>query len=274
MLKIATPISHLFVKPRIAKALSDLSDALELRDNSPGKNATPILPVLYHCEQSIVCPLDLNHLQRMIDPLLEQERLVLVSLHMLSCYKDPQMSNGMFQPGEHRMERPEMLNTAWRNVEKLSRMCGTSVTIAVENNNYYPTGAYDVVTEASFIRKVVEMTGIHLLVDLAHARISAHNMGICPEGYLVQLPLERAIQVHLSGYATNEAIWHDSHEELSENQWREAERCLRRLPGVQFVTLEYYQEADVLARMLIRLRALLNGEANKSLEECNEDDTD
>jgi len=267
-IRITTPVSHLFAESVAARALSDLSDALELRDDSPKVSLPPTLSMLYHCEQSIVRPLDFDQLQRVVDPLLRQERLLLVSLHALSCYEVPPIADGMFRPVGRRMERTEMLHTVHRNVETLSRMYGTDVTIAIENNNYYPTGAYDIVTEASFISELVRTTRTSLLLDVAHARISAHNMGIGPEAHLTQLPLEHAIQIHLSGFATNEPVWRDSHAELSEEQWRDAESCLRRLPDVQFVTLEYYRKADVLIQMLTNLRILLNEGTNKTTGGC------
>ena len=265
-IQIATPVSHLFAEPAVAQALSHLSDALELRDNSPEGNLAPALPMLYHCEQSVVCPLDFDELQRVVDPLVRGGKLQVISLHVLSCYEDPPILDGMFQPTGRRMERAEMLDTAHRNIGILSRWYAPDVTIAIENNNYYPSGAYEIVTEASFISELVRTTRSYFLLDVAHARISAHNMRMDTTAYLTQLPLERAIQIHLSGFATDEPIWRDSHEELSEDQWRDAERCLRRLPGVQFVTLEYYRKADVLVQMLMRLRVLLDGGADKITE--------
>ena len=45
--------------------------------------------------------------------------------------------------------------------------------IGLENNNYYPTKAYDFVTDGDFIDKVVrDNNKLFFLFDLAHAQVT------------------------------------------------------------------------------------------------------
>ncbi len=70
--------------------------------------------------------------------------------------------------------------------------------IALETLNYYPTGAYENVCDPDIFRKFITGEGIYLLIDIAHVKVSAHNLGLKPADYLRKLPLKYLKQVHLS----------------------------------------------------------------------------
>ena len=50
--------------------------------------------------------------------------------------------------------------------------------IALENLNYFPTSAYAHVCDPDFISSIVKGSEVYLILDIAHAMISAHNLGI------------------------------------------------------------------------------------------------
>lgn len=265
MTRIATPVSHLFADSTVAERIIACSDALEIRDHySPSFEAD--LPLLYHSEQSIVHRMDFDTLHRVIDPLLSKGKLHVFSLHVPSCYEDPTVHDGIFHPRGRRLERQELLDNAQRNTDTLRKEYAGNLVIAIENNNYFPTGAYEEVADPVFLSKLVENAGAAFLLDLGHARISAHNMVVNADDYLARLPLHRVVQIHLSGYGTNAKVWQDAHEVLSEAQWQEAESCLRQLPYLRFVTLEYYRDPELLVGILLRLRNLLDQLADHSAQ--------
>ena len=53
--------------------------------------------------------------------------------------------------------------------------------------------------QPDFIRRVVEETGCCFLLDIAHARLAAHTLGLDARAYLAHLPLERISEIHLAG---------------------------------------------------------------------------
>ncbi len=57
------------------------------------------------------------------------------------------------------------------------------------------------------IRQVVEATGCGLLLDLSHARLAAHALGIDARDYLRALPLERVREIHLTGIQPFDERW-------------------------------------------------------------------
>ncbi|MDR1395529.1 MAG: DUF692 family protein [Deltaproteobacteria bacterium] len=70
--------------------------------------------------------------------------------------------------------------------------------IALENYNYYPTGLYEHICEPQFIGRILEKFGLFLVLDLAHAQVSAHNLNLDFKKYLLEMPLDRTAEIHLS----------------------------------------------------------------------------
>ena len=61
------------------------------------------------------------------------------------------------------MVRTEMLDNVRKNIEWLKQLLPENISIAVENNNYYPTEAYSDVIDSSFIREVAQKRGQFLI---------------------------------------------------------------------------------------------------------------
>jgi len=146
-IKIATPISHLFEKTKFANAIAAESDFLECRDRSIEFNSFINKQILFHCELQPIHELsnkDWDYLKKIRN---EKPFLKLISFHIASCYDKPEIRNHMFFKGGKRYLKSEMLQNARNNFSKIKALFGPNVKICVENNNYYPTEAYDVVTD-------------------------------------------------------------------------------------------------------------------------------
>lgn len=134
--------------------------------------------------------------------------------------------------------------------------------LAAENYNYYPTGLYAHVTDPDFIVKYLREFDFGLVLDLAHAAVSAHNLGLKPEEYFEALPLELVRELHLSRpwLPEEDGLWAvDQHEAPSRREWGWLERILGggRLPPSAVVYIEYYREADKLLSAQKRLEEIL-----------------
>ena len=118
--------------------------------------------------------------------------------------------------------------------------------LAAENYNYYSTGLYGLVTEPDFIRAYLEEFGLGLVLDLAHARVTAYNQGLNPAAYLADLALERTMEIHLSRPwlppPASELSAADAHEAPGPEEWHLLVNILQnpRLPRRAPVFLEYY----------------------------------
>jgi uncharacterized protein (UPF0276 family) len=152
------------------------------------------------------------------------------------------------------LPREELFANICRNVRALAD--AIPVPLILENLDYCPGGAYEHICEPAFIAAVLEQTGAGLLLDLAHARVSASRIGVSIEAYLEQLPLERVRQLHISGPRPRDGVLFDAHEPLLEEDYALLEWVLRRGDPLA-LTLEYNRDEVALCEQLVRLRGLL-----------------
>jgi uncharacterized protein (UPF0276 family) len=148
----------------------------------------------------------------------------------------------------------ELLASICGNVRALA--AAIPVPLIVENLDYCPGGAYEHICEPEFIATVLNETGTGLLLDLAHARVSAARLGLPIGEYLGQLPLDRVRQLHTSGPRLRNGVLVDAHESLLEEDYALLEWVLQRTKPLA-LTLEYNREEAELCAELARLRALL-----------------
>lgn len=246
---IATPVSHHFQDDEAAALLMDLSDALELRDNSV---ALPDgLPYLYHSRLNIAeawDEADREHLGNInVDP-------VCISFHLDSRYRNNRIEDGRYLGIGEPYTEPELVENVCANAEIVREVVETN-EILVENNNHLGTDAYDIVTGGQFISRITEEANLGLLLDVGHARLTAANTEMSLGQYLDRLPCERCRQLHVSRPAIEADSTSDDHSFLQADDWALLASSLEDYPGIRYVTLEYYQNIEVLADQIQRLRA-------------------
>jgi uncharacterized protein (UPF0276 family) len=152
------------------------------------------------------------------------------------------------------LPRAELLANICRNVRTLA--AAIPVPLILENLDYCPGGAYEHICAPDFITAALSETETGLLLDLAHARVSAARLGLPIEEYLGQLPLERVRQLHISGPRLRDGVLFDAHEALLDVDYALLEWVLRRTQPWA-LTLEYNREEAELCAELERLRMLL-----------------
>ncbi|MBN1401442.1 MAG: DUF692 family protein [Anaerolineae bacterium] len=166
-----------------------------------------------------------------------------------------------------------------RNAEMLAK--ALPVPLILENVPLFPNWAHLHIAEPEFIWEVTERVGCGLLLDLAHARVTATVLGCDPRAYLQRLPLDRVVELHLSGprpvkelserrrswirenadtvadrlHVDGETLV-DVHETLREEDYALLDWTLARAKP-EAVTLEYYFDADLLQTQLLRLATML-----------------
>lgn len=71
--------------------------------------------------------------------------------------------------------------------------------LILENVSYYtPVGAE--LTEAEFIRSIVEQSGCKLLLDINNVYVNAFNHAYEPRPFIAQLPLSEVAYIHMAGH--------------------------------------------------------------------------
>lgn len=74
------------------------------------------------------------------------------------------------------------------------------VPMAVENISYYAHPGAPEMPETEFIRQVIEQSGCGLLLDVNNVYVNAKNHGFDARAFILDLPLERVVQVHVAGH--------------------------------------------------------------------------
>lgn len=101
--------------------------------------------------------------------------------------------------------------------------------VIVENAPYRPAGnLLRLATEADFIAQVVQETGCGLLLDISHAIISAHHLGLSAEEYMRQLPVHRLRELHFAGVHDLDG-WLQDHLPALPADWEALDWVLERI---------------------------------------------
>lgn len=255
MYNIASPISHLFKIDSDALMITNHSDSLECRDHSPSYGIEK--QKLFHCELQPIHNLsqvDFDYISKIKN---DRPELELISFHMASCYDAPKIENKIFIEGGKKYSEQEMIENAKINFKSINEIIGPKIKIAVENNNFFNTKAYEIICNPLFINKIVEENDIYLLFDIAHAQVAAFNMGWTYNEYVSKLPFQKMIQLHICKSGIEGTMAYDAHFLPDENEFDEIERLIKTSKNLKYFTVEYYQNPLLLKEVLVKLKKLL-----------------
>ena len=256
-IKIATPVSCLFEDSISAYKIIGYSDALELRDNSAMFKYAGCK--IFHTDLQPIHEISDSQFGALKDIIKKNGPFDLITLHMSSCFSDPKLQGFWFVPGGEKLDRQAMFKFAGENTEKIRVFAGPNTEIAVENNNYYPTEAYEMITDPDFISGIVNMNDLSFLLDISHAKVTAHNKNIRFDDYLNALPLNRIIQIHVSKENINdEGIAFDAHDLLGNADIDDIFKFIEGKDRLKYFTVEYYKDADILCTFLKKARRKIN----------------
>jgi uncharacterized protein (UPF0276 family) len=255
-LKIATPVSHLFAKPNkhLDEAIA-LSDILELRNIETGYKSGLIK--VYHSELSLVEKWKQQELEKTAK-IINANNIEFASFHLHSCYEKFLIKNLVFFPSKLLYTKEDMFRNAEANITELNKMLKRKVSFAVENNNFFPTGAYDIVTEARFINALMQKFGLRMVLDIGHAEITAFYKKISLDGYIRSFEFKNIFQIHLSGIKKSADACEDAHNRLKSKDWKLFCNYYPLFPELRYVTIEYYKDTGKLCLMLKKLKSIID----------------
>jgi len=183
------------------------------------------------------------------------------------------------QPAGALLTREEAQANIIRNARALAERL--PVPLLLENLPLFPNLAHLHICEPDFVAQVIEETGCGLLLDLAHAQVSANVLGYEIHDYLLRLPLHRTVEIHLSGprrlgdleerrynlvrsnaasiahlLAFDEDNLVDAHAPMLEWDYALLEWALARTQP-KAISLEYFREPEPLREQLVRLGEMI-----------------
>jgi len=131
------------------------------------------------------------------------------------------------------------------------------IPLAVENVSQYVETKDSDLTEAEFVRAVVEEADCLLLLDVNNVFVNARNFGGDAEATIRQLPLERVVQIHVAGaFEKSKKLLIDTH---GEPLWPEVVELLRttlELTGKVPILLERDENIPTLRELEGEIRLL------------------
>jgi len=83
---------------------------------------------------------------------------------------------------------------------------------ALENPSTYVAFAQSTYTEWDFLKKLIEATGLSILLDVNNVYVCARNFGFDPKTYIDAIPKEAIIQIHLAGHEDRGDFVIDTHD--------------------------------------------------------------
>ncbi|MEO6435602.1 MAG: DUF692 family multinuclear iron-containing protein [Tepidisphaeraceae bacterium] len=146
--------------------------------------------------------------------------------------------------------------------------------LIIENIPYFgPAGEFHRASvEPSLIRRVIDQSGCGFLLDLSHARIAAHYLGVDAHDYVAQLPVDRLRELHVTGVRQVKTRLAD-HMDLGDEDWAWVTLAMQRIRAGDWsrpwtVALEYggvgapftwRSEQRVLEEQVPRLYEMVRG---------------
>ncbi|TQV87319.1 DUF692 domain-containing protein [Aliikangiella coralliicola] len=83
--------------------------------------------------------------------------------------------------------------------------------ILIENASSYIQCSSNEMSEPTFLKQLVELTGCYLLLDINNVYVSSQNHGWCAHRYLEEIPNDKVREIHLGGYYQHHSVLIDSH---------------------------------------------------------------
>lgn len=186
----------------------------------------------------------------LVDRLLEETGTHYINLHLASNIKDfPGFELKVTDPEQKKLIVDKLLADVWAVVERY----GAERVIA-ENVPFRGIQGHHILQpagEPEVIREVIETAGCGFLLDISHARMAAHYLGMAETDYLTRLPLTRLREMHFTGIHVIDGILRDHLPALPQD-WQSLDWVLSQIrQGVWstpwLLAFEYGGVGDVFA---------------------------
>jgi uncharacterized protein (UPF0276 family) len=153
----------------------------------------------------------------------------------------------------------EVLEVCIANVSAVQDYLG--MPLVLENVNYVVEVPGSHMPQTEFFNRLVAATGCGVLLDVTNVYINSVNHDFDPAQFLLEMPLDRVVQVHLAGGYWADGWMIDSHSgPVHEASWKLLDLLVSRAP-VKGVILEHDQDYpddfSELTRQVNRARDLL-----------------
>ena len=150
--------------------------------------------------------------------------------------------------------------------------------MAFENPSTYLEFKSSSMHEAEFIARMLEASNAYLLLDVNNVYVTCYNHSLDPKAYIDALPLDRVVQIHLSGHTNKGTHIIDTHDDYVVDEvwdiYRYVLQKAKRVPNTMIewddqmpdfpVLLAELEKAKEIASSVSNLQLLQNKEAKRA----------
>jgi uncharacterized protein (UPF0276 family) len=244
-----------------------------LRHNPAAANIIQKKPLVLHCASLSIAGSvpPSSEVMSEVQSWIDRTRTPWLGEHLsfITAERDPDGRADAYAPGESwdigfAVSPPLNSATVELVLKSLRRAESTfDVPILVENPPIYFLMPGSTMNQVDFIAEICARCDVLLLLDLAHFYISAKTLGYDPFKEVLRLPLDKVVEVHLSGVDIEAGQRWDNHASRAPQVELDLlAEVLRRAP-VRAITLEYNWSSrfpeSVLLDEIARARTVLEG---------------
>jgi uncharacterized protein len=247
--------------PRLLDRHPGLLDYIELpfellRHDPSAIKAKKLAPIVLHCASMSIAgfvPPSAATLDA-IEAQAEQTRTPWIGEHLAFISADPLPGGALHDPTTLTYTvcpqlSEEVLDHACANISRLQQRF--TVPLIVENSPQYFAIPGSTMSIVDFVAEFHRRTDVGMLLDLTHFRISAMNMNFEARREILRLPLEKVVEVHVSGLDVQaETAW-DDHAGLADEETFDLLALVLRRARPRAVTFEYNWAPDLIDDIIV-----------------------
>jgi uncharacterized protein (UPF0276 family) len=214
----------------------------------------------------------------LVERLREQTGTPFINLHIDPLQKDfPGIPLDTTDPAHVSLVTNKLVQDVGAVVERFG-----AENVIAENVTYYGPDSPQIAMADKTLRpgvlpevihQVLDETGCGLLLDIPHARIAAHYLGMDEQEYLQSLPVERIKEMHVTGLHVLENGYLQDHLPMLDSDWPSLDWVLERIRSGEWASpwmlafeyggvgkkFEWRSDPQVIATQVPQLAQRLNG---------------
>ena len=174
------------------------------------------------------------------------------------CFRQVEVVDNRYVGIGQRLNMAEIYELCEERLNYLRQRLHGACELAVENMNYYSTGAYEDVCEPEFYNEICHRYDLKLVFDVAHAQVTACNRRISLRDYIRKYDFSLVREIHLSkiGIVDGEAV--DAHDKPDDEEFEILLDLIGNISRGIDVVIEYYKDIAGLMKAYERLEQVLH----------------
>tara|TARA_Y200000002_G_scaffold380900_1_gene393508 strand:+ start:1482 stop:2285 length:804 start_codon:yes stop_codon:yes gene_type:complete len=185
------------------------------------------------------------------------------------CYKTVETKNYKYYPGKTLIKKDDLISRTGEEISKLNKLFSFETNLAIENLNYYNTGAYEEeVCLPEFYNEISERYSVEQVLDLAHLKVTAINLGIPYEDLLSRINHKYVKEIHLTKIKIldkNTAI--DAHDAPDEIEFKDLLYAISLNPNNDIdIVIEAWKDTEKLISSFNKLYYFLNNNSDHQVK--------